>query len=522
MTAAACRWRKEEEADLASLLAVDHSKIGLFDLAEQLAHVGHWRVDLPDHAVTWSDEVFHIHGVTPDTYVPEIETAIGFYHPDDRDEVRSALASAVRDELPFMFSLRLIRADGELRHVRCRGLTIPGPEGAPIAIIGVFVDVTELQEANFKLRRLAYVDVLTGLANRRQFDETLEREWRRAAREQTALSLIMLDIDRFKSFNDLYGHPAGDDCLGIVAKAVASRLSRPADLAARYGGEEFALILPMTDAAGAETVADAVRAAVAALGIAHTGNSPCGGSVTASLGVSTAYPQSDGSSGAWLGLVADADSMLYEAKRTGRNRAVTSRTLGYRGPALLPDDEEARLAALAIYELAGACRRNDDLDRIARLAAMLTASPVALVSLVGSDELKFVGNHGLEGVEGIGRDISFCAHSILGTEPLVVPDATLDSRFETNPLVTGAMGVRYYAGAPIMSVATGHPLGALCIVDTAPRTETSLSQRALLADLAGMVATLLEDKVTTSLCVSRSAGPTMAIPRPVITRIRDR
>ena len=499
MTAVTSLYRNEYRAEVAILLAMEREKCSLLELAEQLGHLGHWRVNLSDGALTWSTVVYHIHGVTPDCYTPDVNTAIGFYHPDDRGVVASTLAVAARDGTPFEFSLRLVRADGELRYVKSRGLTLSNPDGIPTAIFGVFLDVTEQQQANLKLEQIAYIDALTLLANRRQFDEMLEREWRRAIREQTALSLIMLDIDRFKSFNDQYGHPAGDHCLRTVAGAVTRVVKRPGDLAARYGGEEFAVILPLTEAAGAETVAHAVRAAVAALELTHAGNASCGGIVTVSLGVATAYPQPGGSPAAWLDLVAEADALMYEAKRTGRNKVVSPISVGCAGGAPLPANEADRLAALAVYERAGATRRTADFDRIARLAATLTSSQIGLVTLVGQNEQRFAGNFGLEGVEGTGRDVSFCAHTILGDEPFVVPDATRDSRFEQNVQVTGDIGVRYYAGAPIVSETTGHKLGAVCVVDTSARGETSPAQRALLTDLAKMAATLLEEKVTSSI-----------------------
>ena len=496
MPVRASRWLREHEADLVSLLASDHPRVGLLNLTEQLGKIGSWWVNLPDYTITWSDEVYRIHGVTRDSYDPELETAVGFFHPDDRDAFRAAVTTAARDELPFTFSLRLVRKDTELRYVKCRGVTIRGPDGVPEAIFGVLIDVSEQQEVNLKLEKIAYVDVLTRLANRRQFDEVLEREWHRAVREQNALSLIMLDVDRFKSFNDLYGHLAGDECLQTVAGALAYVVHRPADLVARYGGEEFAVILPATGAVGAEEVAYAVRAAVAALGITHAGNISCGGSVTASLGVCTAYPQQDGPTSAWFALIAEADALLYEAKRTGRNRVVSSACLGQGGSAPLPENEEERLAALAIYEQAGAARRTSELDRIAQLAAKLTSSPIGLVTLFGSIEQKFIGSHGLEGVDGMPRDLSFCSHTILGNDPLVVPDMTRDSRFEANPFVTGAFHVRYYAGAPILSEASGQHVGTVCIIDKSARAETSPAQRALLTDLAKMAFTLLEEKVS--------------------------
>ena len=153
------------------------------------------------------------------------------------------------------------------------------------------------------------MDVFTGLASRRHFDQILEGEWRRAIRDRTPLSRILLDIDRFKGFNDLYGHPAGDGCLRAVAEALRSGMNRPEDIAARYGGEEFAPILSATEASDAEQVADAVRTAVAALQITHAENTSGGGLVTASLGVSTACPQAGGPPNEWLELIAEANAI---------------------------------------------------------------------------------------------------------------------------------------------------------------------------------------------------------------------
>jgi diguanylate cyclase (GGDEF)-like protein len=502
----ASRWMKASKSEIAALLATEDETGCLLELAEQLGHVGHWRVSLPDYAITWSTEVYKIHGVTPDRYTPDIETAIGFYHPDDRATVTAAVTAAAQSGTPFEFSLRLIRADGELRYVKSRGLTVAAADRVPVLIFGVFLDITEQQQTaellrnlNLELEEIAYVDALTRLANRRQFDQALETEWRRAMREQTPLSLIMLDIDRFKSFNDLNGHPAGDDCLRAVAAAMQRVAKRPGDLVARYGGEEFALILSVTEPAGAEKVAHDVRAAIAGLGLTHAGNSSCGSVVTASLGVATAHPHPDGPPIAWHDLIAEADALLYEAKRTGRNKVVSSTSIVSGGAAPLAPNETDRLAALTAYEQAGATARTTDLDRLARLAATLTGAPIGLVSLVGQDEQRFAGNFGLEGVDGTARDLSFCAHTILGDGLFVVPDATRDSRFEANALVTGDFGLRYYAGVPIVSKTTGHRLGALCVIDKSARTETGPAQRALLTDLAKMVATLLEEKMATSV-----------------------
>jgi diguanylate cyclase (GGDEF)-like protein len=171
-----------------------------------------------------------------------------------------------------------------------------------------------LERHNQALKALAESDGLTGLANRRLFDETLARELARARRSGVQVALIMGDVDCFKKYNDRYGHVAGDDCLRKVAAAIGAGVRRPGDLAARYGGEEFAMILSDTDLAGAVTVAEAIRAAVAALAIEHA-DGPAG-HVSLSLGV-VAGPAGAEPDSAW---VEAADRQLYEAKAGGRNR----------------------------------------------------------------------------------------------------------------------------------------------------------------------------------------------------------
>lgn len=175
-----------------------------------------------------------------------------------------------------------------------------------------------LHEANQELQRLASKDGLTELANRRRFDEYFDLEWHRKAREQAPLSLILCDIDYFKTYNDTYGHQAGDDCLQQVARAISGAVKRPADLVARYGGEEFAVILPNTEASGAVHVAEKILAAVKAMEIAHA-NSPIGNYVTLSLGVASTVPSYESSPAT---LIAAADQALYQAKAQGRNRLI--------------------------------------------------------------------------------------------------------------------------------------------------------------------------------------------------------
>jgi diguanylate cyclase (GGDEF)-like protein len=174
---------------------------------------------------------------------------------------------------------------------------------------------TALKDANLELARLATIDGLTQVANRRCFDSTIDQEWKRLAEESRPLSLVLCDVDYFKRFNDFYGHQAGDDCLVRVARALQDSTRRATDLVARYGGEEFAVLLPETDLSRAEEAIYRLRFAVESLMIPHA-QSDASEWVTVSLGVACQVPQ--------LGqtpqnLIAAADAALYQAKQQGRN-----------------------------------------------------------------------------------------------------------------------------------------------------------------------------------------------------------
>lgn len=172
-----------------------------------------------------------------------------------------------------------------------------------------------LIEAAGKLSVLAATDGLTGLANRRAYEERLHQEWKQAIRGETSLALLMLDADFFKSYNDHYGHQGGDEVLQKIATCIRQQMQRPADFGARYGGEEFVVLLPETDLTGALAIAEHIRSKVAGLSIPHVGNST--GQVTVSIGVAVTYPLLGGSE---CSFVKTADTALYAAKHSGRNR----------------------------------------------------------------------------------------------------------------------------------------------------------------------------------------------------------
>ena len=183
----------------------------------------------------------------------------------------------------------------------------------------------QLKIANKKLQQLVSLDGLTSIANRRFFDEVINKEWQRLTREKNPLSLILCDIDFFKLYNDNYGHVAGDDCLQKVALAIAKTATRSADLVARYGGEEFAIILPATDTSGAIAVARGIRQKLAELRLPHA-PSPINQYVTLSCGIATTIPRADGSPAA---LIEAADEALYKSKAKGRDTCYVHPSLSY-------------------------------------------------------------------------------------------------------------------------------------------------------------------------------------------------
>jgi diguanylate cyclase (GGDEF)-like protein len=188
--------------------------------------------------------------------------------------------------------------------------------GDLIAVVETLRDVTAQKLAQTDLEALATHDSLTGLANRRSFDVRLAEETKRATRDRLALSLLMMDVDFFKLYNDANGHQKGDECLRAIAQAIAATLWRETDFCARYGGEEFAVVMPNTPLSGAMLIAERLRTAIEALHIVHTDSAAAANTVTLSIGGVVAVGQYSPER-----LIAAADAALYRAKRAGRNCA---------------------------------------------------------------------------------------------------------------------------------------------------------------------------------------------------------
>jgi len=215
--------------------------------------------------------------------------------------------------IPIIFVSALGRENDEAKGLELGAIDyITKPISAPIVRARVRNHL-ELKRQRDLLEHLSSIDGLTGIANRRAFDEQLDHEWRRAGRTGEPLAVLMIDVDHFKSYNDSLGHGAGDDCLKLLATTLEQALHRPGDHLARYGGEEFVCLLPSTDIGGAEAVGEQLRRAVAALALPH----PHETAVSVSIGAAAAHPAEGDQSG---GLIELADGKLYDAKRQGRNR----------------------------------------------------------------------------------------------------------------------------------------------------------------------------------------------------------
>ena len=252
------------------------------------------------------------------TRVPDIVLLdIGLPDLDGLEVCRRLKANPKLEQVPVIFLTARTSGEDEIDGLQAGGIDYITKPINPAVLKARVRNHLELKQNRDELVRLARLDGLTGLYNRRTFDDVLEREWRRLARTGEPLSVIMIDVDHFKTYNDTYGHGAGDACLQRVADAARSSLQRPADVLARYGGEEFVALLPETKLEGALAVADAIRTAVVALDIPHA-SSTTAGQVTLSLGTACTVPQPDADAAK---LLAIADQQLYAAKAEGRNRS---------------------------------------------------------------------------------------------------------------------------------------------------------------------------------------------------------
>jgi diguanylate cyclase (GGDEF)-like protein len=236
---------------------------------------------------------------TPGDWTP----IIFLVSPDDDVDIEKGISAGGDDYLPKPFSEIVL------------GAKIRAMQRIVLMRASLLALTRKLDAANQELKRISSLDGLTGVANRRYFDETISVEWRRARRHSNSLAVLMFDIDHFKLYNDTYGHLAGDECLRRVATTIRQNTARPSDLVARYGGEEFAVALPETTIGGAVMVAEKIRLAIHELNIPHL--SASGDRVTISIGIASAAPGFDNPPD---DLIHAADQALRRAKAEGRDR----------------------------------------------------------------------------------------------------------------------------------------------------------------------------------------------------------
>jgi diguanylate cyclase (GGDEF)-like protein/PAS domain S-box-containing protein len=289
-------------------------------LAEQSSDMV-MRIGLDERILYVSPSCARVIGWDPDQIIGT--PALAGVNAEDLPAVRQTVAALKlgnTEEARVIYRNRH-REKGEIWVETALRVTRASGTGDVDGVVAISRDMTEQKDLQDRLTARAASDGLTGLANRRHFDERLRDEWARAKRDGMPLSLLMIDVDHFKKFNDQYGHQAGDACLRSLAQVLAKEARRPADLAARYGGEEFALLLPGADAEGCALIGERVRDALQRLGMPHAVNPPSK-LVTVSLGGATNLP--GGIATDCTSLVEAADRALYAAKDGGRDRLVMS------------------------------------------------------------------------------------------------------------------------------------------------------------------------------------------------------
>ena len=284
-----------------------------------------WKIDWPTATFAYvGPQIEQLLGWKPESWMTVNDWADRM-HPDDRAWVVEFCVSQSQKGVDHEADYRALSASGEYVWIRDVVHVVRNAAGEPEALIGFMFDISERKKTEEKLLVMqkqledySFRDGLTGVSNRRKFDAVLDEEWTLARRNTQPLSLILIDIDFFKQYNDEYGHVQGDECLTRVGQALGTVINRPRDLLARYGGEEFVLVLPATDEAAAHRISERVRQALFKAQIPHAASS-VGQLLTVSQGVGTIIPSSTDTLMQFIDAV---DRRLYRAKQSGRDRSV--------------------------------------------------------------------------------------------------------------------------------------------------------------------------------------------------------
>jgi diguanylate cyclase (GGDEF)-like protein/PAS domain S-box-containing protein len=284
-----------------------------------------WKIDWATMKFAYiGPQIEALLGWTPESWV-SVEDWATRMHPEDRDWVVNFCVSQSQSGVDHEADYRALTKDGDYVWIRDVVHVARNEQGEVEALIGFMFDISErkkteqeLIKLQKELETLSYQDGLTGVANRRMLDSILDVEWLNARRNCQPLSVLLIDIDYFKQYNDRYGHLQGDDCLRSIAQTLDTVASRPRDFLARFGGEEFMLVLPETDGKAAHAVADRCRQAILKLQIPHAA-SDASQLVSISVGVASIIPDHEGELAEFI---ESADRKLYQAKLEGRDRVV--------------------------------------------------------------------------------------------------------------------------------------------------------------------------------------------------------
>ena len=287
-----------------------------------------WKIDWNSMKFAYiGPQIENLLGWSPASWA-SIEDWVERIHPDDREYVVNYCVSQSKSGVDHEADYRALTKDGGYVWIRDVVHVVRNSEGEVEALIGFMFDISERKKTEEKLltlqkelEELSFNDGLTGISNRRKFDMVMETEWNNARRTRQSLSVMLIDIDFFKQYNDYYGHLQGDDCIRLVAQLLNSAVARPRDLVARFGGEEFVLVLPETDNASVLQIANKCQNLIRSQQIQHE-KSSVSNLVTVSIGVSTIVPEDNKLDK----FIKSVDRLLYKAKKNGRNRIESNMT----------------------------------------------------------------------------------------------------------------------------------------------------------------------------------------------------